>query len=304
LARLEGAARLHTNLNKCSLEAWKAMMTASSTSLSEHREPVDASTGRLAAFTGTFLVKRREKHDMEERGYLETRDPTAFEKVLSGKALMDLEAGWQSGHRRVHPDQIIYDGNERGRSDFVAQIVDGVARMVKVTMDGRRQIVALKFQNDLLGAMSDEHDHVLVEAVSPVELRSMPAERFSALLHRSPDLRLAVLRSSLTELDSARETLLLLGRKKALERVASLLLLVARQLAHASGEVEHINDGMGIRFRLPLSRSEIGNFLGLTTETVSRQMTTLKTQGLIRLEPSKTVAIPDVERLHYAAAME
>jgi len=241
---------------------------------------------------------------MEERGYLETRDPAAFEKVLSGKALMDLEAGWQSGHRRVHADQIIYDGNESRGPDFVAQIVDGVARMVKVTMDGRRQIVALKFQNDLLGAMGDEHDHVLVEAVSPVELRSMPAETFSALLHRSPDLRLAILRSSLTELDSARETLLLLGRKKALERVASLLLLVARQLAHASGEMEHINDGMGIRFRLPLSRSEIGNFLGLTTETVSRQMTTLKTQGLIRLEPSKTIAIPDVERLHYAAAMD
>jgi CRP/FNR family transcriptional regulator len=81
-----------------------------------------------------------------------------------------------------------------------------------------------------------------------------------------------------------------LGRKTAGEKVASFLLLIARNIDPAA-------DGGATSFDLPLTRADIADFLGLTIETVSRQLTKLRTEGVIRIENNRHVAVDDITRL-------
>ncbi len=104
---------------------------------------------------------------------------------------------------------------------------------------------------------------------------------------------------TLTELDACQEWMLLLARKKAEERVASFLLMIAKRvpnLGAAASEKEN-----EVRFVLPLSRTEISDCLGLTIETVSRQITRLKTKGVIELMNYREILIPDIHRLQQVA---
>ena len=93
--------------------------------------------------------------------------------------------------------------------------------------------------------------------------------------------------------------MLLLARKKAEERVASFLLMIAKRVPNM-GFPHAVNRG-GIHFQLPLSRAEVSDCLGLTIETVRRQMTRLKTKGVIELINYREIVIPDVRALQEAA---
>ncbi|MGO4837876.1 helix-turn-helix domain-containing protein, partial [Rhizobiaceae sp. 2RAB30] len=96
----------------------------------------------------------------------------------------------------------------------------------------------------------------------------------------------------LKELDEAREWMLTLGRKTASEKVASFLLLIARNINPYGPE-----DAKGVVFDLPLTRADIADFLGLTIETVSRQLTILRKDGVIAIESNRHVTVGDMERL-------
>jgi len=98
---------------------------------------------------------------------------------------------------------------------------------------------------------------------------------------------------SLKELDEARDWMLTLGRKSAQEKVASFLYLIA---THIDPE----NDDHSC-FDLPLSRADIADFLGLTIETVSRQMTKLRKDGIIQIENNRHITVPDMDDLKMAA---
>jgi CRP/FNR family transcriptional regulator len=95
------------------------------------------------------------------------------------------------------------------------------------------------------------------------------------------------------ELDAAREWLLLLGRKSAREKMATLLLLIATKMIALKGDetAQHVD------FNIPLTRDTIADYLGLTVETVSRQITLLKKDGIIRLHGQRHVEIPSVKAL-------
>ena len=98
---------------------------------------------------------------------------------------------------------------------------------------------------------------------------------------------------TLDELDAAREWLMLLGRKSAREKIASFLSILARREAtlkrkRPSGEIELI---------LPLTREAMADYLGLTLETVSRQISALKKAGIIELDGKRRVMIPSLDRL-------
>ncbi len=108
--------------------------------------------------------------------------------------------------------------------------------------------------------------------------------------------------NTLDELDSAREWMLLLGRKSAGEKVASFLLMVSRRMESIGCKGSEDPDRP--RFNLPLSRAEIADFLGLTIETVSRQISRLKVDKIIALEGNRTISILDMHRLMLAMEQE
>ena len=92
--------------------------------------------------------------------------------------------------------------------------------------------------------------------------------------------------------------LLRFGQKSAQEKVASFLHLLARRAEQAGcTHLREFGDHRRVTFTLPLTRSEIGDFLGLTIETVSRQMTKLKGLGVIELDGLRSIIVPDMERL-------
>jgi CRP/FNR family transcriptional regulator len=102
-----------------------------------------------------------------------------------------------------------------------------------------------------------------------------------------------LLEMTLDELDAAREWMLLLGRKTAREKIASLLAIIARRDASLKPKTAK----GGIVFDLPLTREEMADYLGLTLETVSRQVSALKRDGVIELEGKRHIIVPDFDRL-------
>jgi CRP/FNR family transcriptional regulator len=95
---------------------------------------------------------------------------------------------------------------------------------------------------------------------------------------------------TLRELDEAREWMVTLGRKTAAEKVASFLLLIATHLDPKA-------EGDSRRFDLPLSRADIADFLGLTIETVSRQLSRLKTDGIVSIVANRHIEVPRLSKL-------
>jgi CRP/FNR family transcriptional regulator len=119
------------------------------------------------------------------------------------------------------------------------------------------------------------------------------------LIRESPDLEHKLHEQALKELDDAREWMLTLGRKTAGEKVASFLFLIASNIDPELSD----HDGP-IQFELPLKRSDIADFLGLTIETVSRQITKLRKAGVIEVENNRTVIVPNLEKLETACEID
>jgi len=183
--------------------------------------------------------------------------------------------------------------------NYFGNVVSGVVKLGKLLPDGRQQIVGLQFASDFLGRAFKGKATCHAEAVTDVELCIFPRKPFESLLNEIHDLSDRLFANTLDELDAARDWLLLLGRQSAREKVARFLLMIARRIPYigcGAGE-----DADAIRFDLPLSRADMADFLGLTIETVSRQITRLKTDGLIEVEQNRTITVPSVSRLEAAS---
>lgn len=171
------------------------------------------------------------------------------------------------------------------RADFFGTVVDGVVKLTRSLPDGRRQMVGLLFPGDFVGHVMRREVDYDASAATEVTMCVYPRAAFQALMADSPGLQARLLALTLNELDAAQEQLLLLGRKSAREKVASFLLALLRRSKD------------GVSARLPLSRAEIAEYLGLTIETVSRQMTGLREAGVIAFDGQRDIRAPDIERL-------
>lgn len=178
-----------------------------------------------------------------------------------------------------------------------ANVVSGVIKLMKVLEDGRQQVVGLKFASDFIGRVHAMSNALSAEAASEVELCQVPRSILEAMLEDNRTLEQRLMRETLRELDEAREWMVTLGRKSAAERVASFLYLIALHvqpgLGRVSGEVE---------YDLPLTRSDMADFLGLSIETVSRQLTELRRLEIVVIRNKRHVTIPDTERLRLRAS--
>lgn len=187
-----------------------------------------------------------------------------------------------AGHAIAGDDEVLF-----------ANIVSGVVKLTKMASDGRQQIVGLQFPPDFLARSFSSSTPLFAEAVTDVELCVFPKKDFDATLKRYPDVEHQLFDNMLIELDAAREWMLLLGRKTAREKIASFLSIIARRDATVPTA-----GGLGeVSFDLPLTREAMADYLGLTLETVSRQMSGLKRDGVIRLEGKRHIVIPDFDLL-------
>lgn len=198
-----------------------------------------------------------------------------------------------SRRRRVAAGRALF--NEEEAAGLVATVLSGVAKVSVSLPDGRTQVVGLHFPSDFIGRPFADRAPPLTEAATDVELCCFERTRFEALLAENRALEELLVRQMTTELDSAREWMLLLGHKTAEERLASLILLCLDRLepADCSGPIE----GAERRFDLPLSRTEIAQYLGLTIETVSRMLKRLSTDRIIAIESGRGIRVLDRDEL-------
>jgi CRP/FNR family transcriptional regulator len=181
--------------------------------------------------------------------------------------------------------------------DWCAVIISGAVKLVKNTMDGREQIVAIQFPADFIGQPFSCPSRLRAEAATTVELCTFPRAMLDGLVKQHPNLGRTLLEDTSEALDDAREWMLVLGRKSAEEKVASFLLLMLERSAEAGCGL--VAKEPSPSFDLPLSRTEMGHFLGLRIETVSRQLRALKTAGVIRTIGTRRVKVLDPDKLKY-----
>jgi CRP/FNR family transcriptional regulator, anaerobic regulatory protein len=205
-------------------------------------------------------------------------EPVELEQLDTFKYYRSFEAG----------QPIIWSGD---RMDFVASVVTGVASLSQGMEDGRTQMVGLLLPSDFMGRPGRELAPYDVTAVSNLTLCCFRRKPFEDMMADTPHIGQRLLEMTLDELDAAREWMVVLGRKNAREKIASMLAIVARREASLN-LVPTTNE-----FELPLTREAMADYLGLTLETVSRQMSALKRDGIIQLAGKRRIIVPDFDRL-------
>ena len=213
--------------------------------------------------------------------------------ALAAEQLIDLNK--QSVRKRVEPGVELL--GETRQTESYANIISGVVKLTKMMADGRQQIVGLQFAPDFLGRPFCSDSAITADAATEVNVCSFPKKMLDRMIKDTPELEHKLLEQTLKELDEARDWMLTLGRKTASEKVASFLYLIATHINPEAGVVEG-----GMRFDLPLTRSDIADFLGLTIETVSRQLTKLRKDGVILIHNNRHVEVPSLARLAECAS--
>ena len=194
-------------------------------------------------------------------------------------------------YRRYQAGRTVVLSGER--MDFVASVVSGVASLTQTLEDGRTQMVGLLLPSDFLGRPGRDSSPYDVTAVSDLLLCCFRRRPFEGLLRSSPRIAARLLDMTLDDLDAARDWLLLLGRKSAREKIASFLTIFARR--HAM--LRQAKTPGPVLLDLPLTREAMADYLGLTIETVSRQISALRREGVIALDGKRRVIVPDFNRL-------
>jgi CRP/FNR family nitrogen fixation transcriptional regulator len=185
-------------------------------------------------------------------------------------------------------EEIFAEGEACG---FFFKVVSGTVRTGKLLADGRRQIDTFHFPGDLFGLESSECHRLTAEAVDTVVVIAYRRGSFGGLVQNNPAFGEQLMSSMLTSLDRAHDHMVLLGRKTALEKMASFLLDIATRRANAD------------RAELPMQRTDIADHLGLTIETVSRTLTQMVRAGLIRLaDAGRTIILANKSALQLLCA--
>ena len=187
-----------------------------------------------------------------------------------------------------------YDALFREGDDTTAfyEILSGAVRAYKIFPDGRRQIVAFAFPGDIVGFGHGDTYRFDCDALTTTRVRVIHKQSLLRAMRDRPELAEKLLDVARGEVETLQDLSLLLCRKTAIERIASFLLAMARKSADpASGE----------RLALPMCRADIADYLGLTIETVSRNMTRLRTLRIIELPDRGSFQVRSFERLRQLA---
>lgn len=192
---------------------------------------------------------------------------------------------------RYRPQDPIIDEGET--ADYLFNITGGMVQLYKLLPDGRRQVTGFLGPGDFLGIALNDSYAYSAEAVNDVSVCRFQRRKLEKLLDELPHLEKRLLGVASNELAQAQDQMVLLGRKTAKEKLVSFLLSLSRRQTVTGGSATPVS--------VPMSRADIADYLGLTTETVSRTFSALKRDRLIRLEEGSMVALPDMAALRSIA---
>ncbi len=196
--------------------------------------------------------------------------------------------------RRVEAKEFVF--MEGDPTTNVYWVESGAVSLFKMLPDGRRQILGFAYPGDFVGLGAQGERLVSAQAVKPTRVRSISVTKLHKIAAADPNLSFILYQTLAAELAEARDLMLTTGHRSASERVASFLLALSRRNRRA-GKPREIVD-------LPMTRADIGDFLGLTIETVSRTLTKFKGRSLIDLPQSARVILVNMVGLQRIAEGE
>jgi CRP/FNR family transcriptional regulator len=208
---------------------------------------------------------------------LEERELDEMSAILSRLA---LEPG----------DSLFMEGDP---AQHLFNVTAGAVKIFKLLADGRRQMTGFLFPGDFLGLANDATYAYSATAITTTWVCRFPSDKLENLLRRFPKMERRLFAMASHELAVAQEQMLLLGRKTAREKIASFLLMLSER-AVRRGQTDN-------PVSVPMTRADIGDYLGLTTETVSRTFTQLRQGGMITSLPGGKVRLNGRERLEEVA---
>jgi CRP/FNR family nitrogen fixation transcriptional regulator len=170
---------------------------------------------------------------------------------------------------------------EEEEADFVYKVISGAVRDVRILSDGRRQIGAFHLPGDVFGLECGETHRYSAEAVVESEIALIRRSVLDKAAEADAGAARKLWDLTSHDLQRLQDHMLLLGRKNAIERVASFLIAMSSRGAAGEG------------VDLPMSRSDIADYLGLTIETVSRTLTQLERNHAISIPSSRHIVLHD-----------
>jgi CRP/FNR family transcriptional regulator len=193
------------------------------------------------------------------------------------------------GHRRTlqRGETLFAAGDD---NSLCATLVKGMLKISSFGEDGTEHIVSLIHPSGFAGELFAPAVHHDIVALTDTELCVFPRAEYEQALQRFPELGRALLRRSSQELMESRSLLAAVTGRTAIQRVASFLLALARSANDTECHPAR-------SFDLVLTRGEIASLLGLTIETVSRQLTKLEKDGVIRRHGQRGIELNDAARL-------
>ena len=251
---------------------------------------------RWRDFSNPRFVRRSGVHDMPEQittaralkaavchgnGLLEklldALRPDVTERLLSQATLHDVAARQTLIERGV-------------QSEGVGYVLEGTLAMVQVLEDGKKHIVGLLVPTDMYGRLFDGPSNYRIEALTASRILSFPRAVFEQVLRDNPEAERLFLVHLLDEVDAAREWLLLISGRKAVNRLASFLGILLRR-----SKFKRI-DGEAV-VHVPLSRIDLARYLGARPETLSRAFHELENKGILGIVDPHHFRIVDEDAL-------
>jgi len=192
-------------------------------------------------------------------------------------------AGLVASEFSYRKDEEIYGEDEP--AEYVYQVIRGAVRTYKLLSDGRRQIGAFLLPGDVFGLETGANHRLAAEAIIDTTVRLVKRSRLEQAAGVDVEVARKLWNMTAGELRHAEDHMLLLGRKNAMERVANFLLEMDRRLAVAG------------LMALPMCRRDIGDYLGLTLETVSRALSQLHGEGVLGFSGARQIVLRNRQRL-------
>jgi CRP/FNR family transcriptional regulator len=201
------------------------------------------------------------------------QEVTALHASAAAAAGLDLSSLRFSGRvRHYGPDATLFSDGDAATTLF--QVAQGWVRVFRVTADGRRHINRFVGPGEIVSLATLGRCHASAEAIGEVEAILVPNSAFQRVLSQDPNLAALAWRALSEELDASEQQQLRVCRLTAEERVAAFLCAIMGRGGASSRAV----------YPIPMSRRDIADHLGVTLETVSRELNRFDRIGLIGLE--------------------
>jgi CRP/FNR family transcriptional regulator, anaerobic regulatory protein len=211
-------------------------------------------------------------------------------KSGDGHSSIDLGMELRRGAlRQIAPKENVFVAGAPRSSLY--RVERGMVCLYKLATNGQRQIIRFASPGDFLG-LGTAQDHLFgAQAIQEVCVRYVSITALSHMIKAHPELAGQLYRALSDELTSLQDHLLVIGQKTALERVAYFLIDIARRdpPKDIDEEPQTLN--------LPMTRQDMGDFLGLTLETVSRALTKLRLKHLIDFRHGSRITLLDKAKL-------